>query len=82
MSDHTPLPWKIDRYSDETIAICNERGEHVCILEPRDDGESWREADGDFIVLACNSHGALLAACEDVATANDFDASPLPRGTR
>mgnify|MGYP001571673100 CR=1 FL=1 len=72
---HTPTPWQIDPYSDETIAICTDGSgnhEHVATLERRtdetgrdDDTEARREADADFILRACNAHDDLLAAGQD-----------------
>jgi hypothetical protein len=67
VSEHTTTPWKVDPFSDETIAICTaDESVHVCILEKRDaaDGECSREADAAFIVEAVNNHAALVAACQ------------------
>jgi hypothetical protein len=66
---HTPLPWKIDPHSDETIAICSVKDDlHIAILQPRDDEseESRREADAELICRAVNSHKGLLAACDEL----------------
>lgn len=68
-SKHTPLPWKIDPMSDATIAIMASRDSHVCLLEPRDDGEGLRESDAALIIRAVNSHVALVAALSAMADA-------------
>jgi len=65
MAEHTRLPWRRDSEFITTVA-----GPFVLIA--RLDANSWegcREANGDFIVRACNSHEALLAACQMAAGA-------------
>lgn len=50
----SPLPWS---WSEEFSWVRDAKGFYTC--------SPWDNADGKFIVTACNSHHALLAACEE-----------------
>ena len=73
-AQHTPTPW-VARSSGPRSAyfsvIAESDRRQVCSVVPRLHGSScseW-EANAEFIVRACNSHDALLAAahhCEEL----------------
>ena len=62
-SKHTPLPWK----ADMSYVYAPESDTSIC--EPCDNpcspSESESIANARFVVQACNSHDALLAACDE-----------------
>lgn len=70
MSQHTPGPWKIEQlpapvYGSNGTLVAAGLGigvgsEHLATVTGR---TKTRAANADFIVRACNNHGALLDAC-------------------
>ena len=70
MTQHTPTPWRVRRRSPddagfvEADKIDPKMAYNIEILGDDEMGYPTKAADVDFIVLACNSHDALLAAAE------------------
>lgn len=65
-TQHTPGPWKVSETPEPGSAwtITSPSG-HIAIgWGP---GSSQDDANAEFIVRACNSHDALLAACQEVS---------------
>jgi hypothetical protein len=67
---HTPIPWRIGYYNAQKctigIVVDTDAGEDVVAEVCHHDGYlpgEFGEANAAFIVRACNSHDALLAAC-------------------
>ena len=58
-TNHTPLPWA---YGNGAVwADCNGEGN-----SPKEVASYVEEADGEFIVRACNNHEELLAALDSM----------------
>lgn len=70
MTEHTPLPWRVDAEDtmETTIhTIRDSDGKDIAHAdrlsdEPSDTGAN--EANAEFIVRVCNSHYELLKACK------------------
>lgn len=66
-ANHTPLPWRshdttaIQRRKVRVFEIKSATGESIASI-CQDLNNPHTEANAEFIVRACNSHGALLAA--------------------
>jgi hypothetical protein len=60
MSDkqHTPTPWHVTKWIQTTV-VHSEKNLAICSLSNK-----HKNANAEFIVLACNSHAALLEACK------------------
>ena len=56
---HTPTPWRIDPEIGNYVITDNGKGIAACPAPLSDDNAA-------FIVRACNSHAALVAALEQV----------------
>ena len=67
---HTPIPWK---YREGLALIVPAVGEG-CIagLSGGVMSEEERKGNGLLIVLACNSHERLLAACKAIVPSTDY----------
>lgn len=73
---HTPTPWRYVRQNPSPTT-----GEHMIagakpgyLAEVRDCGSGEVSANAEFIVRACNSHDALVAALKSVlAQANNIE---------
>ena len=74
---HTATPWKLSKNGDvETIRIFCKNGYEVCRASDLpsvfgnnrygDGGTKEQEANAEFIVRACNSHDALVEACQEM----------------
>ena len=69
---HTPTPWGWWPHSCDGVISEDSTANHVAYVtrmpergHPRfDDLVALRNANAEFIVRACNSHDALLAACK------------------
>lgn len=57
MSEHTPLPWRLEQ---KWHWVVGPNGESIARIRRLDE----RPANAEFIVRACNSHDDLLAALE------------------
>lgn len=63
-TQHTPTPWFVTHSFGDGSHVRSDSADEdgvVCCAES--------EADGEFIVTACNSHAQLLAACEAASKA-------------
>jgi len=86
MSDerkHAALPLVIRTYQNyQGYAIYSDVENSGCVAERWEkhapiDRLSCLRATGEFIVLACNSHYELLAACQDALATNEKDMQPI-----
>ena len=70
-TEHTPIPWESCDVQSPEPAICIRQAANpeVCIADviAFDVGSAEQAANAKFIVQACNSHEALLEACERAA---------------
>jgi hypothetical protein len=85
VSEHTPTPWcrewnQDGEYTgpgDDPPGYAGEWYETGEIIAASEDGDAARigciarDADAEFVVRACNSHAALLAACKLMLAAQD-----------
>ena len=75
MTQHTPGPWRVRRRTpDDTGFVEADKIDpkmpyNIEILGDDETGYPTKAADVDFIVLACNSHDALLEALTKIAYA-------------
>lgn len=75
-SKHTPMPWiKIDCGPCDGFEIRGPGGQVVA-----NDTADFSEEDADFILRACNSHDALVAALEKMIGWAENPPEPAPRG--
>ncbi len=76
MTEHTPTPWRLSHYHypHSQIVVDNSRddndsrakAEGRLVCEPNSQNMPQYKANADFIVLACNAHAPLVAACEKI----------------
>lgn len=71
---HTPGPWEIGTFDEyehnkaQTFAVITPEGEFsvlAYVFAPKCN-KAEGEANGEFIIRACNSHKALLDACKEL----------------
>ena|ERR1019366_2409143 len=65
-TDHTPIPWRIDPFSDDQTTAITGPGEddHVCGIHHDDGPTALTKANAAFILTACNVHDDAVAACQ------------------
>ena len=65
---HTLVPWMLS--DSHGLCVVSEKGVVADLEKSRTSAESSEEsrANAEFIVRACNSHDALLAACKALMT--------------
>ena len=68
---HTPIPWRLVG----GVTIIGPDGEPLAKVLMPIPSDAVREANAKFILLACNSHDALLESCKKVKAAlnNELD---------
>jgi hypothetical protein len=77
-TNHTPLPWHIEKSGDGRYAIEDASGTIRIALMCDSDSDAEELADAALIVRAVNSHQALVSVLQRIAAeVNALDMSPV-----
>jgi hypothetical protein len=63
---HTPTPFHAN--PDNPLEVWSESNTLVAECDPYESSDAEAKVNAAFIVRACNSHAALVAACESALT--------------
>lgn len=64
---HTPTPWKVTDGGSQIYAANGVGIATLRVIDEANGGKAVRDANGQFIERACNSHDKLLAALKFMA---------------